>query len=265
MKKTQFYFNKFNWNKKWWWKIVLQIFILTLIVLGLETIAYFYVGVWFGNLFTDYLGNGALNLQLPFDKIIPWFTPLFPFYIIWPFISFIVLPLCIYFSGGKRNFYAYTVVSILFYIISCIIYSVIPTTCSPAQFQPDGSIYKAGFHSWDWTVNQPFHSELIALANDPNNIYGSAPSFHNYWAAMFIFFAIGKHIKLYWKGPMIACGLLISISTLMLHQHNLADIAITYATACLILMWEIHANISTKFEQAWDKWFKIKNNNAKLH
>jgi hypothetical protein len=30
-------------------------------------------------------------------------------------------------------------------------------------------------------------------------------------------------------------------------------------------MWEIHANISTKFEQAWDKWFKIKNNNAKLH
>jgi hypothetical protein len=61
-----------------------------------------------------------------------------------------------------------------------------------------------------------------------NNIFGSLPSFHNFWAALLVFFGIRHGTKLKFRVPMITIGLLISLSTLMIHQHNIIDIIATY-------------------------------------
>jgi hypothetical protein len=123
---------------------------------------------------------------------------------------------------------------------------------------PWGDMYNAGNKSWDWGVNAAFQSKLIQLAGDPNNIWGSAPSFHNYWAATFVFFALHKHIKNRWRVPMIIIGVLISLSTLLLHQHNFMDVVITYTMLGLILIWESKSNFVFRFETWYDKLFKLK-------
>jgi membrane-associated phospholipid phosphatase len=122
----------------------------------------------------------------------------------------------------------------------------------------DGTLYNQGYKSWDWAVNQPFQTTLTSLAHNPDNIWGSAPSFHNYWAATFVFFALRKNVRWCWRTPMLVLGTLISISTLVLHQHNLADIAITYTMLGLVLIWQNYRNFDLRFEQWWDKLFKVK-------
>jgi membrane-associated phospholipid phosphatase len=74
-----------------------------------------------------------------------------------------------------------------------------------------------------------FHDYIVKLADNPENIWGSCPSFHNYWAALFILYGLKKDVKWYFRYPMLVFGIMISLSTLMLHQHNLADIIITYS------------------------------------
>jgi len=268
---------KFVWDKEQWWKIVIQILIINGIIYGIETLDYFYVGEWWGKIFNSYNISYTLNLQLPVDKIMPWQTWIFPYYIAWPFMWFLVLPLVIYFAGGKHAYYKYIVNSLIMYLISLLIYALMPTTCTPAEFlnpadpqvinafgtiTPEnklGLMYDAGNHSWDWGCNKLFHSELIQLSQSGDNIWGSAPSFHNYWAALFIFFGLQKKVKAYYRYPMILLGLLITFSTLTLHQHNLADVLITYTMVGLILIWERCSKLALRFENWYDKLFGIKN------
>jgi len=249
---------KFAWNKQQWWKIVLQILVINILIFGIETLDYFYVGEWWGKIFSSYGVSYTLNLQLPVDKIMPWETWIFPYYISWPFIWFLVLPLVIYFSGGKHAYYRYAVNSLIMYVISMFIYALIPTTCTPAQFLPGGSMYEVGNHSWDWNCNKYFHTQLEQLAQSGDNIWGSAPSFHNYWAALFVFFGLNKKVKWYFRYPMILAGLMITFSTLTLHQHNLADVLITYTMVGLILIWERYSKLVWRFENWYNKVFKVK-------
>jgi len=266
---------KFAWDKKQWWKIVLQILIINGLIYGIETIDYFYVGEWWGKIFNSYDGSYTLNLQLPVDKIMPWQTWIFPYYISWPFIWFLVLPLVIYFSAGKHAYYRYTINSLIMYVISMFIYALMPTTCTPAQFlNPNdpqviaafgttptdqlGLVYNTGNHSWDWGCNKLFHSQLIQLSQSGDNIWGSAPSFHNYWAALFVFFGLNKKVKWYFRYPMILAGLMITFSTLTLHQHNLADVLITYTMVGLILIWERYSKLVWRFENWYNKLFRVK-------
>jgi len=267
---------KFAWNKKQWWKICLQILIINLLIYGIETLDYFYVGEWWGKIFNSYSSSYTLNLQLPIDKIMPWQTWIFPYYISWPFVWFVILPLIIYFSGGKHAYYRYTVNSLIMYIISMFVYVLMPTTCTPAEFlnprdpqvieafaihTPRGAVglmYEAGNHSWDWGVNKLFHSDIIRLSQSGDNIWGSAPSFHNYWAALFVFFGLHKNVKWYYRYPMILAGLFITFSTLTLHQHNLADVVITYTMVGLILIWEKSSKLVWKFENFYNRLFKVK-------
>jgi len=250
---------KFAWNKKQWWKIVLQILVINGFIYGIETLDYFYVGEWWGKIFSSYGGiSYTLNLQLPVDKIMPWQTWIFPYYISWPFIWFLVLPLVIYFAGGKHAYYRYTVNSLIMYVVSMFIYALIPTTCTPSQFLPGGSMYEAGNTSWEWACNKYFHTYIQQIDFNPNNIWGSAPSFHNYWAALFIFFGINKKVKWYYRYPMILAGFMITFSTLTLHQHNLADVLITYTMVGLILIWERYSKLVWRFENWYNKLFKVK-------
>jgi hypothetical protein len=46
-------------------------------------------------------------------------------------------------------FYRYCVNALIVYLISMVIYAIIPTTCEPAQFMPgsDGTLYNQGYKS----------------------------------------------------------------------------------------------------------------------
>jgi hypothetical protein len=47
---------------------------------------------------------------------------------------FAVIPLFIYFSGGKHSLYRYFVNALIMYVVSFFIYALIPTTCTPSEF-----------------------------------------------------------------------------------------------------------------------------------
>jgi hypothetical protein len=49
----------------------------TAVVFVVQTISYFVIAEYFGNLFGI---ENTLNFQLPVDKITPWFIPLFAIY-----------------------------------------------------------------------------------------------------------------------------------------------------------------------------------------
>jgi len=57
---------------------------------------------------------------------------------------------------------------------------------------------------------------------------------------------------------MILAGLFITFSTLTLHQHNLADVVITYTMVGLILIWEKSSKLVWKFENFYNRLFKVK-------
>ncbi|GMO16749.1 MAG: hypothetical protein Ta2E_08070 [Mycoplasmoidaceae bacterium] len=233
------------------WKFILQILIVTLIIVGIETLDYFVIAKYFGQ-WESKIGTNepyVLNLQTWIDKIMPWFTSIYAYYIAWPFIWFIIIPAFIYLSSGKHGYYQYVINSLMMYIAGMIIYALIPTTCTPANF--------IGKNGWDASINKPFHNELEKLANDNNNIYGSCPSYHNYWAALFIFFGFKKGVKAHWRSIMLTLGTLISVSTLLLHQHNVIDVIVTYAMTYCFIVIEKKYDFANRFEKLLNKIFKV--------
>ncbi|MBC6499326.1 hypothetical protein H7R52_11715 [Weissella confusa] len=63
------------------------------------------------------------------------------------------------------------------------------------------------------------------------NVFGSFPSYHNTWAALAVFFgvvALREHRSV--LGVIcVVFGLLITLSTFLLHQHAVLDAVFTYA------------------------------------
>ncbi|MDR0831198.1 MAG: phosphatase PAP2 family protein [Prevotellaceae bacterium] len=226
-------------------RIVLQVVVVSVAIYLLETISYFYIAEQAGAFFGI---NNTLNLQLPFDRLTPWFTPLFAIYIPWPFIWFVVLPLVMYLSGGKKSYYQYVVNSFFMYIIGSIIYALMPSTTTPRDFI-DGTINVL-------SPAAPFYDTIKNLSRSGDNIWGSFPSYHNYWAALFIFFAFKNGTRWFWRYPMILMGVLISLSTLFLHQHCLLDIIITYAMTVWFMKIIDEHSLDTRFEMFLDKLFR---------
>jgi hypothetical protein len=255
--------------------------VTTIVIYGIETFSYFYAAIWSGQVFTSIDPSYTLNLQLPFDRIIIWQTWTLPYYILWPYAWFIILPTFIYFACGKFSYYRYCVNSLLAYSIGTLIYVIMPTTCSPAEFMvcnTDAGLawdYGTGAYvdgnqvAWGgiYSLNNTFYSllkpgdlfynEMYTLSSSPLNIYGASPSYHNYWASLFVFFGFSKGIKWYYRTCSFILGLLITYATLGLHQHNLADVIMTYSITGLCF-WLISARkLDVKFELFLKKIFKF--------
>lgn len=249
--KTQNNSKKFDWKikGKFNWKTLLILLITTLIIAFLENFGYFFIAILVGNQFSNQIGQGHdIQLIMPVDKMIPWFTPLFIIYIPWPAVWFLVLPIIIYYSSGKQSYWDYVVNSLLMYVAGILIYAIFPTTAYPKQFS-DGTYDTL-------STSAPFYNIIHKLGEDSRNVYGACPSYHNYWAILLIFFAFKRNIKWYWRYPMMALGLLVSLSTLMLHQHYLADVVITYSMA-LLFFWIIRIyNFGQRLEILCNKLFK---------
>jgi hypothetical protein len=204
---------------------ILWVIIIIVAIYILETVGYFLVAIFFGNLHGG--PNAALNLELPIDTIIPWFTPLFAVYITLPYIWFFWLPLLIWFvcgkgKNGEKAFWQYCSISLLMYVAGIIIYAIMPTVYFSEQFI-DGTYSTL-------PNNAMFHDSIKSLSTNLLNIFGSFPSYHNFWAGILVLFGIiGFKNKHHILGPiLIVYGLTISISTLVLHQHALLDLLLTY-------------------------------------
>jgi hypothetical protein len=223
------------------WRTVLKALVLTALIYAVETVSYFVIAEYFGK--RAGIGD-TLNLQLPIDRITPWFTPLFAIYIPWPFIWYFVIPICVLWATGKKGFSKYTVNSLFMYGVGSIIYMIMPTTTAPADFingaimtLPDGA---------------PFYDTLVALSQNPDNIWGSFPSYHNYWASIFVLFALTPGTRWFWRYPMIAVGASVSLSTLTLHQHCLMDVILTYAMTGIFLA----VTVRYKLDEKLLRWFE---------
>jgi hypothetical protein len=223
------------------WRTVFKTLGLTALIYVEETVSYFKVAEYFGKLAGI---DNTLNLQLPIDRITPWFTPLFAFYIPWPFIWYFVIPICVLGATGKKGFSKYTINAFLMYSIASIIYMIMPTTTTPADFI-DGTIMAL-------PADAPFHDTLVALSQSGDNIWGSFPSYHNYWASLLVLFALAPDVRWFWRYPMIIAGVLISLSTLTLHQHCLLDVILTYAMTGIFLA----ITVRFKLDEKLLRWFE---------
>ncbi|GHU49773.1 hypothetical protein FACS189459_2240 [Bacilli bacterium] len=58
---------------------------------------------------------------------------------------------------------------------------------------------------------------------------------------------------------MIIIGGLITISTLMLHQHNIADVLLTYTLGIIFFIVDMYFGLFIKIENFLNKLFRIKN------
>jgi hypothetical protein len=76
---------------------------------------------------------------------------------------------------------------------------------------------------------------------------------------LFVFFAFKKDVKFYFRYPMIAIGALISISTFMLHQHNVLDAIITYSMTFIFICIVNLYKLADRFELFINKIFRINN------
>jgi hypothetical protein len=203
------------WRAKW--GRVLGYFLL---VWGIESFAYFAVATWAGAMHGGVAA--AWNLQLPVDRLIPWFTPIFALYIPLPFIWILLWPFMAWQAGGERLLWRYFCVSLWVYGISTVIYALWPTVTIPHDFLT-GPIQTLPKESL-------FYAQIAQLDSSSVNVFGSMPSFHNVWAAFAVGFGIvalraGKR----WRGwLMIGFGLLITLSTFLLHQHAIMDAVLTY-------------------------------------
>jgi len=202
-----------------------------LIVYALENVSYFYIATWAGNRVGV---AGTWNLKLPIDDVVPWIPQLYAYYILWPIMWFFVVPLLITCACGSKGFFRYTVNSVLMYVIGSIIYIVMPTTTTEMDFI-NGNVQRLEHDA-------PFYGDIYALADSSVNIWGSFPSYHNYWAALFVLFPIFFRAKPVWKIILIVMGGAITLSTLTLHQHCIMDAVLTYAMTALFylltLQWE---------------------------
>ncbi|MDR1798229.1 MAG: phosphatase PAP2 family protein [Clostridiales Family XIII bacterium] len=189
-----------------------------LVLYALETVSYFYLATWAG----QRVGKaGTWNLQLPIDEHIPWIPHMYAYYILWPILWFFVVPLLISLSCGPKGFSRYVANSLLMYVAGSVIYLVFPTTTTEMDFI-DGTIQAL-------QRNAPYYTDIYALADSSVNIWGSFPSYHNYWASLLVLFPLFGHAKPGWKILLIAMGGAITLSTLTLHQHCVMDAVLTYA------------------------------------
>jgi len=195
--------------------------------------------------------SGVVNLQLPIDKIIPWFTNIFALYIIMAFIWWFFLPLIIFFSNGRKSLWKYILCSIIMYIIASLIYLIIPTICVPFSFI-NGQLDTL-------STNAMFFPYINYLDHATYNVFGSFPSYHNFWASLLVYFGLEKinikNTKIILKVIMVIIGILISISTLTLHQHNVLDVILTYCLTGIFMYIISKYNLISKF----GKLFKIEN------
>jgi hypothetical protein len=206
------------------WDTVVKVLGISALIYVIETWSYFMIATYFGS----QLGaDNTWNMQLPIDRVIPWVTPLYLIYIPWPIIWYFVIPLVVLASTQRRGFARYTVNSLLMYVAGSIIYAVFPTTTTPHDFI-DGTIMTLD-------PSAPFYSLIEPLSESSVNIWGSFPSYHNYWASILIVFGLMKGVKLVWRVPMVTMGVLISLSTLTLHQHCVMDVVLTYAMTLIFL------------------------------
>jgi membrane-associated phospholipid phosphatase len=131
--------------------------------------------------------------------------------------------------GGKA-FWQYCVMSIMMYVMGILFYIFLPTVTVHHDFFA-GPIQKLAADSM-------FYSTFAALDLSPFNVFGSFPSYHNFWAALFVLFGISgvKNGSRIFGGIVILYGLVVSLSTLMLHQHALLDVIFTYAIVCLFYL-----------------------------
>jgi hypothetical protein len=208
-----------------------------LLLYVLEMLSYFVVAERFGALFG---AANTLNFQLPVDRLTPWCTPFFAVYIPWPFMWFAAIPLILFGAGGRPAFWRYIVNGLFMYAAGTLIYMIFPTTTTPLDFI-DGTIQTLPPAS-------PFFEEINRLAHSQNNIWGSFPSYHNYWAALFIFFALAKDTRPLCRIPMILLGAAISLSTLFLHQHCVMDVILTYAMTALFLFIDGRYRLAARLE-----------------
>lgn len=234
-------------NKKC--KITLKVLAITAVVFAIQTISYFVIAEYFGNLFGT---ENTLNFQLPVDKLTPWFTPLFAIYIPWVWVWFTVIPLIIYLANGKKGFYEYNVISLFMYIVGTIIYMLIPTTTTPRDFI-DGTIQTL-------STDATFYSVINELSVSGHNIWGSFPSYHNFWASLVILFALKKNVKWFYRYTMLILGGLISLSTLTLHQHCLMDVVMTYVMTGIFFHLMNKYDLAIRFEEFLNRVFRIKPN-----
>jgi len=232
-------------NKKF--KIILKVIAITAVVFVIQTISYFVIAEYFGNFFGI---ENTLNFQLPVDKLTPWFTPLFAIYIPWVWMWFIVVPLIIYLTNGEKGFYEYNVISLFMYIVGTIIYMLIPTTTTPRDFI-DGTIQTL-------SSDATFYSAINELSVSGHNIWGSFPSYHNFWASLFIFFAFKKNVKWFYRYTMLILGSLISLSTLTLHQHCLMDVVMTYVMTGIFFHLMNKYDLAIQLEKFLNRVFRIK-------
>ena len=85
------------------------------------------------------------------------------------------------------------------------------------------------------------------------NVFGSFPSYHNTWAALAVFFgvvALREHRSV--LGTIcVVFGLLITLSTFLLHQHAVLDAVFTYALVGLC--WWLDAKFGWSQKLTQDK------------
>lgn len=214
---------------------------------GYMFFVYYVLGVCFGLLwiknpnFPEY-GYDTIIIVDKYFKF--YLTFLYPFYLIWPVIWAFVIPILAYYSAGKKSFWKCIVSSWIFLSISAIIYILLPTYYD-AQY----------FHQY---LNQkdPFYDTITWMQNSHFNSIGACPSFHNHWAALFIIFALQKNVKAYFRYPMIFIGLLITFSTIALHQHGFVDIGVTYVLCWMSVLIDYRYKLSEKLGTKFDKIFK---------
>ncbi|MDR0950360.1 MAG: hypothetical protein LBM13_01795, partial [Candidatus Ancillula sp.] len=218
---------------------------IIVVLWALESAGYFLVAIQSG------LAHGgpsaAVNLQLPIDRIIPWWTPIFALYIPLPYIWIIWFPIIALLMNGKKGFAQYSIISLIMYIAGILIYWLMPTVTIPHDFV-DGTIQTL-------PSNSMFFQTISDLDSSPLNVFGSFPSYHNFWAGLCVLFGIIGLVNAKNRTHKLAVqiggilfiiyGLAISVSTLVLHQHAILDFVFTY------IMVAIFYFVMSKFK--WDE------------
>ncbi len=225
------------WHAKW--PMIVGLF---LFVWAIESFSYFVVATWAGGVHGGVAS--AVNLQLGIDRVIPWFTPIFALYMPLPFIWIILWPVMAWFAGRERLFWQYFTVSSLVYVISTVIYAVMPTVTIPHDFLV-GPIQVL-------SKDSAFYSQIAVLDSSSVNVFGSFPSYHNTWAALAVFFGVVAHRE-HRSVLGVICvvfGLLITLSTFLLHQHAVLDAVFTYALVGLCWWLDAKLGWSRKLLQA---------------
>ncbi|MDR0888378.1 MAG: phosphatase PAP2 family protein [Coriobacteriales bacterium] len=215
---------------------------ITIVIWLIENGGYFFVATAAG--MAQGGPSAALNLQAPLDRVIPWFTPIYALYIPLPIIWPVLFALIAFWMDGKRGFWRYNVISLIMYVVGTIIYAALPSVTIPSDFI-NGTIQTL-------PQNSMFYDQITALDSSPLNVFGSWPSYHNFWAGTSVLFGIcgiaygqKRHRKI---GGVVCIiyGLLISLSTLVLHQHAFLDFVFTYAMIGLFYWLCVKFNLDKK-------------------